>query len=88
MFAMSKPRIPNPEDWMSTAQAADAIGVSSRTIYRWVEAGRLAPYTVGETMMFWRPRVLECAHAAALVRELYAGLAQGPRDHPDRLKPK
>jgi len=33
--------VPDPEDWLTVAEAAARAGVSRATLYRWLEDGRL-----------------------------------------------
>lgn len=37
-----------PKEWFTTEEAAQYLGVSKRTIYKWCKEGRLATYILGE----------------------------------------
>lgn len=37
-------------DWLSTADAADALGITSRTLYRFINKGELAAYRFGRVI--------------------------------------
>ena len=41
-------------DWMSSADAADYLGVQSRTLYRFIDEGRLAAYRFGRVIRLKR----------------------------------
>lgn len=41
-------------DWMSTADAADYLGVQSRTLYRFIDEGRLPAYRFGRVIRLKR----------------------------------
>ncbi|MSW56484.1 MAG: excisionase family DNA-binding protein [Actinobacteria bacterium] len=44
-------------DWMSTADAADYLGVQSRTLYRFIDEGRLPAYRFGRVIRLKRSDV-------------------------------
>lgn len=44
-------------DWMSTADAADYLGVQSRTLYRFIDEGRLPAYRFGRVIRLKRDDV-------------------------------
>ena len=46
-------------DWMSTADAADYLGVQSRTLYRFIDEGRLPAYRFGRVIRLKRNDVDE-----------------------------
>ena len=58
-----------PKEWYKIEEAAQYLGVSRRTIYKWCEEGRLPTYILGErrTRRFRKadldkvPRLLEVA---------------------------
>ena len=37
-----------PKEWYTTKEAAQYLGVSTRTIYKWCKEGRLRTYILGE----------------------------------------
>jgi excisionase family DNA binding protein len=41
-------------EWMSTAEAAEYLGVQSRTLYRFIDEGRLAAYRFGRVIRLKR----------------------------------
>lgn len=41
-------------DWMSTAEAAEYLGVQPRTLYRFIDEGRLAAYRFGRVIRLKR----------------------------------
>lgn len=47
----------NTIDWMSTADAADYLGVQSRTLYRFIDEGRLPAYRFGRVIRLKRDDV-------------------------------
>ena len=44
-------------EWMSTADAADYLGVQSRTLYRFIDEGRLPAYRFGRVIRLQRDDV-------------------------------
>lgn len=46
--------MPDTKKWLSTAQAASMCGVTPRTLYRFLDEGRLKSYRIGRVI-----RVLE-----------------------------
>ena len=44
-------------DWMSTADAAEYLGVQSRTLYRFIDEGRLPAYRFGRVIRLKREDV-------------------------------
>ena len=44
-------------DWMSTADAADYLGVQPRTLYRFIDEGRLPAYRFGRVIRLKRDDV-------------------------------
>jgi excisionase family DNA binding protein len=52
-----------PEDevihWMSTAEAADRLGVTARTLYRLIDAGQIPAYKMGRVIRLQRAEVDE-----------------------------
>lgn len=58
---VEKPMPPRtPDEWMTTGEAAHALGVSNATIQRWADAGPSGPLhgvrtmRVGKHRRFWR----------------------------------
>ena len=43
-----------PEAWLSIAEAAEYLGISEPTIYRWMRDGKLSFYKVGDSTRFRR----------------------------------
>jgi excisionase family DNA binding protein len=41
-------------EWMSTAEVAEYLGVQSRTLYRFIDEGRLAAYRFGRVIRLKR----------------------------------
>lgn len=41
-------------EWMSSADAAEYLGVQSRTLYRFIDEGRLAAYRFGRVIRLKR----------------------------------
>jgi len=48
---------PERSDWMSTADAAHAIGVTPRALYRLIDEGRLPAYRFGRVIRLRRDDV-------------------------------
>lgn len=44
-------------EWMSTAEAADYLGVRTRTLYRFIDEGSLAAYRFGRVIRLMRSDV-------------------------------
>jgi len=44
-------------EWMSTGDAADYLGVQSRTLYRFIDEGRLPAYRLGRVIRLKREDV-------------------------------
>lgn len=42
--------MPNTTEWMSTADAAKALGITPRTLYRFIDHGDLAAYRFGRVI--------------------------------------
>ena len=40
----------DPNGWMSTAEVADYLGVQPRTLYRFIDEGRLPAYRFGRVI--------------------------------------
>lgn len=50
------PRSDHPE-WMSTSEVAELLGVQSRTLYRFIDEGRLPAYRFGRVIRVMRDDV-------------------------------
>ena len=61
-------RLPNPQDWMTVTQAAEAIGVGRSTMYDLFEAGKLHTYAIGSITLCWRDEIDAYAAAYRLVK--------------------
>jgi PTS system nitrogen regulatory IIA component len=48
---------------LSVGEVADLLGVSAKTVYRWVKDGRLPAYRLGQQLRFNRSELLEWANA-------------------------
>jgi excisionase family DNA binding protein len=48
---------PDDGEWLSTARAAVMLGVTPRTLYRWIDEGRLAAYRFGKVVRLRRSDV-------------------------------
>ena len=42
--------MPAPVEWLSTADAAKALGITARTLYRFIDAGDLPAYRFGRVI--------------------------------------
>lgn len=42
--------MPAPVEWLSTADAAKALGITPRTLYRFIDAGDLPAYRFGRVI--------------------------------------
>lgn len=49
------PPTPSAADWLTVEQAAQRVGMSAKTIRRWIDAGRLPAYRAGATAVRVRP---------------------------------
>lgn len=49
--------MPDPVEWLSTADAADAIGVTPRTLYRFIDTGQVPAYRFGRVIRVKRSDV-------------------------------
>jgi excisionase family DNA binding protein len=49
--------VTNAIDWISTGEAADYLGVQSRTLYRFIDEGRLPAYRFGRVIRLIRADV-------------------------------
>jgi excisionase family DNA binding protein len=65
--------LPNPSDWLSVNQAAEALGVRRGAIYQMMADGRLRRYRIGSHTVLWNSEVTELAAAVRL-----AGVAPCP----------
>ena len=45
------------DEWMSTPDTARLLGVTTRTVYRMVDAGRLPAYRFGRVIRFRRHEI-------------------------------
>lgn len=65
------------DDWLSTAEAADLLGVVPRTLYRMIDTDGLPAYRVGRPIRLRRGDVLAYIERARVqpgdLRALYAG---------------
>lgn len=68
--------LPNPDDWLTRAAAAEVLGVDPATVSRMVEKRRLKAYAPatgpGDTRppaMFWRAEVDQLREARKIARE-------------------
>lgn len=75
MYDMNDLRLPlpNPEDWITRAGAAELLGISPRQVSRVIVAGRLGAYrprgatTEQKPALLWYPEVVRYAEARRLV---------------------
>ncbi len=47
----------NPMEWMSTAEAAKHLGITPRTLYRFIDEGQLPAYRFGRVIRLKRNEV-------------------------------
>lgn len=66
--------LPNPSDWLSIDQAAEALSVRRGAIYQMMADGRLRKYRIGSHTVLWSSEVTELAAAVRL-----AGVAPCPK---------
>lgn len=50
-------RVPKSELWLSTAEAAEALGVTPRTLYRLIDRGEIPAYRLGRVIRLKTPEV-------------------------------
>lgn len=52
MVAMDEPQSPSHEqiEWLSTKEAAERLGVTLRTLYRFIDEGQVAAYQFGRVI--------------------------------------
>ena len=53
-------------EWMSTAEVAEYLGVQSRTLYRFIDEGRLAAYRFGRVSRLKRLEVDSFVHSCRI----------------------
>ncbi len=46
-------------EWLSSAEAAELLGVGVRTLYRLIDAGDIPAYRIGRVIRLQRSQVLE-----------------------------
>lgn len=64
MNALDKPTaLPNPEDWCDRSMAATLLRVSTHTVVRMGDDGRLKAYAIGSCTLYWRAHVNQLAEA-------------------------
>jgi excisionase family DNA binding protein len=74
-----------PEDivWLSTARAASRLGITPRTLYRFVDRGDVEAYRIGRVLRFRLDEldqfIERCRIEPGSLRHLY----EGSDDHPD-----
>lgn len=54
---------PDEWEWVSTAEAARMLGVTPRTLYRWIDAGLLTAHRFGRVVRLRRDDVLRMRDA-------------------------
>lgn len=80
---------PMPEDleWMSTAEAAKHLGVTARTLYRFIDEGLIAGYRMGRVIRLKRADVdiyiERCRIEPGSLAHLYPETGPGPDDPVD-----
>lgn len=69
-------------EWLSSAKAAEYLGVTSRTLYRLIDGGDLRAYRVGRVIRLRREDVEAYVAAAQIepgsLRHLYPSTDDGP----------
>jgi excisionase family DNA binding protein len=90
--------VPTPDDdWLSTAEAAELLGVVPRTLYRMIDVDGLPAYRIGRPIRLRRGDVLAYIEGARVkpgdLRALYtmgegpAAEAQGSLEQPAVVEP-
>lgn len=54
-------------EWMSTDETAKFLGISSRTLYRFIDDGTLPAYRLGRVIRLQRTEVLEFIDSCRIV---------------------
>lgn len=66
-----------PIEWLSTQEAAERLGVSTRTLYRLIDSGELPAYKIGRVIRLQRAEVDDFITRSRLepgqLRHLYPG---------------
>lgn len=69
------PTVPEQIHWLSTAEAATRLGITPRTLYRFIDEGQLAAYRFGRVIRLKRTdvdRFIEsCRIAPGTLEHLY-----------------
>ena len=58
--------MPDPIRWMSTSEAADYLGVNTRTLYRLIDEGDLPAYKLGRVIRLQESDVLAFVERARI----------------------
>jgi len=70
-----------PDDpWLSTGEVADRLGVTTRTVYRLVNDGRLEAFRIGRAVKVRRSEVARFLDAARMKPGELSHLVGGPDD--------
>ena len=64
---------------LGVREAARLLGVSEKTIYRWIKEGRLPAYRINEQHRFNRAELLECLRAHIADRALALKMGEQAR---------
>ncbi len=72
----------DPIQWMSTSEAADYLGVTLRTVYRFIDEGQLAAYKFGRVIRVKEQDVVAFVESARIKPGTLEHL------HPEPIVPK
>ncbi len=70
---MPRKRFRNPKRWLvvDVIDAADLLGISPATMYRWLQEGQFPGYRVG---VYWRVRIRDIADTLGLTQTEVLGM--------------
>ncbi len=77
----------HPVVWMSTGEAADVLGLRTRTLYRLIDEGQLPAYRFGRVIRLKRHEVEAFVESCRITPGSLEHLYPDASDHQERREP-